>query len=206
MKKVVMSMFVVILIITLIGCESLSKRTDMYIEAAQLSKQEKDILELLGTNNEQLIYDFKLDNDVKSLQINTYELINGTWKISSGSDHAFSDNKGRFVLKFENLAKGLRVAFQGEYKNGASEYSSETEEDFTGMSRATATLNNLTEITYEQEIPLAVQILTAQNIVSAYNVEAFFTPEKYEKNGYEHVYAITIRFSQKTLGELDRGD
>lgn len=31
----------------------------------------------------------------------------------------------------------------------------------------------------------------------------FNHPEEYQKLGYEHVYAVTVMFSQKTLNELD---
>lgn len=37
----------------------------------------------------------------------------------------------------------------------------------------------------------------------SYHVDYFNCPEEYEKLGYEGVFAITIRFSQKTVGELD---
>lgn len=49
-----------------------------------------------------------------------------------------------------------------------------------------------------------MQILTSQNVVSSYALEHFYKPEVYEKHNYEYVYAITIMFSEKSLGELDR--
>lgn len=57
--------------------------------------------------------------------------------------------------------------------------------------------------THEEEIPLAVQIITSNNQIMSYQVDYFHSPEEYEKLGYEGVFAITIRFSQKTVGELD---
>ena len=60
-----------------------------------------------------------------------------------------------------------------------------------------------TEFVYEEEIPLAVQIITSKNEVVSYQVDYFNSPEEYEKYGYEGVFAITVRFSQKTVGELD---
>lgn len=41
--------------------------------------------------------------------------------------------------------------------------------------------------------------MTAKDEVTSYNVEYFEHPEKYEKYGYEHVYAITVRFSRSPL-------
>lgn len=204
MKRIVISIIAVVIALSLVACGNTAKKPAIYIEKARLSEQEESIAKLLGANSEQLIYDFKLDNSVKSVQVNTYELINGAWKlVTGGGGKAFSDDKGRLALDFENLAEGLRVALQSEHSSGSTQYSTQPTGEFKGMARATSILNDLTEITYEQEIPLAIQILTAQNSVSSYNVEYFFTPDKYEKHGYEHIYAITIRFSQKTVGELD---
>ena len=59
------------------------------------------------------------------------------------------------------------------------------------------------QLTEEEEIPLAVQIITSKNEVVSYQVDYFHSPEEYEKLGYEGVFAITIRFSQKTVAELD---
>ena len=204
MKRILVSIVAVVMTLTLIACGNTVKKPAMYIEKAQLSVQEENIAKLLGANSEHLIYDFKLDDNVKSVQINTYELINGAWKmVSGGGGQAFSDYKGRLALGFENLAEGLRVALQSEHSSGSTQFSTEPTEDFAGMARATSILNDQTEITYEQEIPLVIQISTSQNSVSSYDVKYFFTPEEYEKHGYEHIYAITIRFSQKTVGELD---
>lgn len=187
------------------ACQSTSRLPDMYIEKAQLTKEEAKIADLLGADSGQLIYDFTLDETVQSVQVNMYELIDGKWVMNSGGGgQAFSDKEGRLALGFENLAEGLRIALQSEHGSGAAAYSTEGEEQTVAMSRTTSSLSHLAEITYEQELPLAVQILTSQNRVNSYDVEYFFTPGEYEKYGYEHVYAITIRFSQKTVSELDR--
>lgn len=192
------------LMICLTSCGTRSDAPKMYIEKARLSEQEQNIATLLGADTEQLIYDFILDKNVKSLQINTYELIDGTWNLmAGGGGESFSDKQGRVALDFKNLAEGLRIALQSENTGGATTFSINQEEDVINLSRATSSLNELTEIIYEQEIPLVIQILTSQNGIATYNVESFFEPERYEKYNYEHVYAITIRFSQKDVGELD---
>ena len=48
-----------------------------------------------------------------------------------------------------------------------------------------------------------VEDLPSKNEVVSYQVDYFNSPEEYEKFGYEGVFAITIRFSQKTVAELD---
>ena len=154
MKRIVISIIAVVMTLSLAACGNTVKKPGIYIEKARLSEQEESIAKLLGDNSEQLIYDFKLDNSVKSVQVNTYELINGAWKlVSGGGGKAFSDDKGRLALDFVNLAEGLRVALQSEHSSGSTKYSTEPTEEFKGMARATSILNDLTEITYEQEIP-----------------------------------------------------
>lgn len=204
MKRFVIIIVNIAMALSLVACVNTTQKPTIYIEKAQLTEQEESIAELLGANSEQLIFDFKLDNNVKSIQVNTYELVNGEWNlISGGGGRAFADNKGRLALDFENLAEELRIALQSEHSSGSTQYSTEPIEDFTGMTQAASFLNDIAEIVYEQEIPLVIQILTTQNSVSTYNVESFYTPDKYEKHGYEHVYAITIKFSQKTVSELN---
>ncbi len=202
MKRILSLLLCVVLIFSLSACaEDNSKQ--MYIEAAQLTEEEQNIAELLGLNQEHLIYDFSLDDTVKSMRINTYELIDGEWNIiSGGGGEAFEELDGRLALEFENIGDGLRVAVQSEHNGGSTSYFNEIKNDITGMGLTTSVLTSQKEITYEEEIPLAIQIITSKNEVHSYVVDYFFQPEEYEKYDYEYVYAITVLFSQKTVGEL----
>lgn len=176
---------------------------EMYIEAAQLTEEEKDIAGLLGLNQGHRIYDFQVDDTVRSMQVNTYELVDGKWnRMMGGGGQSFVDQEGRIALGFENIADGLRVAVQSEHSSGATSHSAEMGNDIAGMGRATSALAEKEEIVYDREIPLVIQIITSKDEVSAYSVDHFFQPEEYEKYGYEHVYAITVLFSQKTVEEL----
>lgn len=175
------------------------KQPGMYIEAAQLSQEEKKLADLLGANTGQEIFDFSLDDSVRSMRISAYELIDGKWTMTDGSGMQFEDTKGRIALEFDKIAEGLRVAVQEENSGGASAYRTEPDTEFSGMSCATSTLSDRTEVVYEEEIPLVVQILTTKNEITSYDVEYFGHPEEYEKFGYEHVYAITVRFSQSPV-------
>lgn len=187
---------------------SLSACTDndldqMYIEKAELTEEEKNIADLLGLNQEYRLYDFYLDDTVKSMRINTYELIDGEWHIvAGGGGEAFEDSDGRLALGFDNLADGLRIAVQSEHNNGSTSYFKESKTDMAGMSYTTSTLSDKKEILYDQEIPLVIQIITSKNEVHSYVVDYFFQPEEYEKYDYEYVYAVTVLFSQKSVSEL----
>ena len=108
------------------------------------------------------------------------------------------------ALSFERLDEGIRIAIQSEHTGGSTKYDSERNEDLNEIgSYTTSILSEKTEFVYEEEIPLAVQIITSKNEVVSYQVDYFHSPEEYEKLGYEGVFAITVRFSQKTVAELD---
>ena len=202
MKKWIVTVLMMVGMISMVGCSDTPKTDEkMYIEPAQLTEEEEKIARLLGLNTEQRIFDFELDETVKS----TYRLIDGEWKLETGGgDQAFSDPDGRIALAFDRLDEGIRITMQSDHTGGSTEYKSERNEDLDEIgSFATSVLSEKTEVYYEEEIPLAVQVITSNNQIMSYQVDYFHSPEEYEKLGYEGVFAITIRFSQKTVGELD---
>lgn len=206
MKKLIIIVLAIVGMISMVGCSDTEKTIDkMYIEPSQLTEEEEKIAALLGLNTQQQIYDFVLDETVQSIQVNTYRLIDGEWKLETGGGgQAFSDATGRIALSFERLDEGIRIAIQSEHSGGSTEYDSERNEDLNEIGGyATSILSEKTEFAYEEEIPLVVQIITSKNEVVSYQVDYFNSPEEYEKFEYEGVFAITVRFSQKTVGELD---
>ena len=206
MKKLIVIVLMIVGMISIVGCSATPKSAEkMYIEPAQLTEEEEKIAELLGLNTKQRIFDFVLDESVQSIQVNTYRLIEGVWTLETGGGgQAFTDTEGRIALGFERLDEGIRIAIQSEHTGGSTEYNSERNEDLMEIGGfATSVLSEKTEFDYEEEIPLAVQVITSNNQVVSYQVDYFNSPEEYEKLGYEGVFAITIRFSQKTVGELD---
>jgi len=206
MRRVIVIILAMIVMMSMAGCsDKLKSAEKMYIEPAQLTEEEEKIAALLGLNTKQRIFDFVLDESVQSIQVNTYRLIDGEWKLETGGGgQAFSDMDGRIALDFERLDEGIRIAIQSEHTGGSTEYESERNEDLNEIgSFATSVLSEKTDVVYEEEIPLAVQVITSSNQVMSYQVDYFNSPEEYEKLGYEGVFAITIRFSQKTVAELD---
>ena len=206
MKRLITLFLLITAMICMAGCSDTPETANkMYIEPAQLTEQEEQIAALLGLNTKQRIFDFVLDETVQSIQVNTYRLIDGEWKLETGGGgQAFSDAKGRIALGFERLDEGIRIAIQSEHTGGSTEYKSERNEDLEEIGGyATSILSEKTEFEYEEEIPLAVQVITSGNNVVSYQVDYFEQPKEYEKLGYEGVFAITIRFSQKTVAELD---
>lgn len=202
MRKSLFIIITLLLVVALCGCTNEKEnQTKMYIDVTKLTEEEKNIADLLGADTKQHIFDFYLDDTVQSMYINTYELVDGEWKsMNSNSSRVFEDNKGRLAIDFEKGLEDLRIAVQSEHSNDSFSNTSDIENDsYDGMGETTSILSNQTEIVYEKEIPLAIQIVTSKNEISSYIVEYFEYPEEYEKHDYEHVYAITVMFSQKPL-------
>lgn len=202
MKKIQYVLSVMLLAMGLCACSGKlgANEAKMYIEPAQLTEEERQLAELLGANTGQRIYDFELDDTVQSLQINSYRLIDGNWELEmGGGGQIFSDKHGRIAFDFDRLSDGLRVALQSEHHGGSTSYEREEDEMFTDMGYATSVLSTKTEIAYEEEIPLVLQIVTAKDKVISYSAEYFEHPEELEKLDYEGVYALTVLFSQSSV-------
>ncbi|MCM1119171.1 MAG: hypothetical protein NC543_07395 [bacterium] len=202
MRKILYALSVLLLFMGLCACsgESGAGGAKLYIEPAQLTEEEQQLAELLGANTGQRIFDFALDDTVQSIQINSYRLIDGNWELEmGGGGQIFSDKHGRIALDFDRLSEGLRVALQSERHGGSTSYEREVDDAFTDMGYATSVLSARTEITYEKEIPLVLQIVTAKDRVISYSADYFDHPEELEKLDYEGVYALTVRFSQSSV-------
>lgn len=199
MKKV----FALLALLALLAGCSAEAAPAMYMEPAQLSEEEEAVAKLLGADTDQHLFDVVLDGTAKTVSVNIYELVDGAWEPRSGgggmslTDLTESVKQGRMAFGFQDLRGECRQALSFGKNLTVVKYGPDEDEDRT-LGRGTAFLSNRTEIVYGQEIPLAVQIHTNGSMVS-YGAEYFFQPEKYEKLGYEHVYALTVMFSQEPL-------
>jgi len=176
----------------------------MYIQPAELTEEEEAVAKLLGADTSQHLYDIVLDGTARKMSVQIYELADGKWEaVSGGGGMALEEDntKGRVAFGFENLRKDFRKAVQfGKDCFAATWRAPEEEAEEPGdMGTTTSYLSNRTEIVYEKEIPIAIQIVTSKNEVSSYDPEYFFRPEAYEELGYEHIYALTVLFSQEPL-------
>lgn len=200
MKKILACLFFTIFLCTISACGPMFQTPLMYIEPAVLTSDEERFAELLGAKKN-IIFDFQLDDRIQAIGVNTYVLTDGQWQlISGGGGQQFTDPKGRIALDFAYIEEGLRIAVQSEHSSSATSYRTEASEAFSG-SCTTSTLQERTAIAYEEELPLALQIMTADNTVHAYKVSSFFTPEQYADQPNARIYAITISFSQKAVRE-----
>ncbi len=189
----------VLLALSLCACSSTS--SSMNIAPAELNDDEKQILQLIGEDKKDRVYDFSLDENVKQAVFQLYELVGDEWQLLSSDAMDFQATNGRFALEFDILGEDLRIALQDQ--NGVQSSSSTPSDEFanTSMSKTLSTLGQAQEIVYYQEIQLAIQILTNKNNIHSYIVDKFFQPQLYAEYDYEYVYALTVTFSTKPLGE-----
>lgn len=179
------------------------KETDgaMTIQPAQLSEEEQNLADLLALGMEAYhIFEFRAE-DAKYLELNVYELEDGAWRhVPGGGGIGLLEGNGRIALTFGKMTEGVRLAVQAKEANYSTSVQIEPGDDVSGMTFATSALSGSTAIELDQEIPLVVQIVTAQNEIRSYDVDYFGMPREYAKHGYEHVYAITATFSAQELG------
>lgn len=203
MKKTISMLLIVILTLTLGGCSTEQDSTN-YIEKAKLTEEEEKIANLITDISNTEIFDFKIDGKVKTIEINLSELIDGSWELISGDRGQFKDKSGRVALSFGSDGEGYRVATQSKNISG---YSSSNNEYIKELNRAdimksSNVLDKKEEIIYEKEFPLVIQVLSKKDSLSALGLDSYFTPEVYKDDEYEHIYAISIMFSEKTIDEL----
>ncbi len=207
-KKLLMVLTMTVITMGISSCQTVEKPNSeqMYIEPAKLTEQEQNILNLLGTDNkDNLIADFKLDDNVKSMVVSQYRLEDGKWDPESKSSSMFTDNEGRFAISFERLSEGMRFALQSEKQKGSSTSHFTADDQMTDEQIAlskigvgTTKLSNKTKIEYEKEIPLVLQVITSKNEIHLV-LDSFDNPENYADKNYEAVYMITVKFSQQEI-------
>lgn len=199
MRKIISILLILILTGSLSACsnkENNKQENNLKIEAASLTEEESNILKLFGADIDSKIFDYIVDENTKSVRIKQYILDeNLEWKEQGSSSSQIKDLKGRIAISI-NEELGLRIAFQD--KNGVTSWSSDSEKwgDTINKARATSWANN-SDIVYEQEIPLVIQIITQSNEITTYGVDSFFDTERLK--GHDSVIAVTITFSQTEL-------
>lgn len=180
------------------------------IAPAQLTAEEEALATLLDVEMDSYrIFDFvsgsgreKEGEGVQSVQLTLYELSEGEWAVKAQSRRAFSDAKGRIALSFGKITDGVNMSVQSENVMENMTLDKITQSGTASMSYTTSVLTESADMELDKETPLAIQIVTSKNDIQSYGVQYFEMPREYAKHGYEHVYAITVMFSEKTVYEL----
>lgn len=202
-----------VLALGLFGCNAAGKmgKTSLSIQPAQLTAEEEALAKLLDVSMDSYrIFDFeagsgkeKEGEGVQSVQLTLYELADGEWAAKAQVQRAFSGAKGRVALSFGKIAEGVNLSIQSEGFFESMTLDKLTDSGTASMSYTTSILTESASMELDQETPLAIQIVTSKNDIQSYGVQYFDMPREYAKHGYEHVYAVTVMFSGKTVYELE---
>lgn len=188
--------YICLMLILLTGCTTAAQTTSaLSVRPAALTEEEQAIYQLVSSQNT-LLFDFTADETIQSFRISAYELgTDGSWVNISESREAYDELTGRLALRFHVIPNGMRIAVQGK---GATENAASETIDTSDMSISSMPLSTQAALTYEQEIPLVVQVVSSK-AVKDLSLDYFATPEKYLAAGHEHVYYITLTLSQQAL-------
>ena len=191
MKKLLL-VITLSLLLLLAGCSQGDE--EMTIFPAGFTAKERDLMWLLGKENDQHIFDFLPGKDVKTMDITVWKLNGKEWEELHKSSRQFVDERGRIAFEFDNIGEYISIALQSETNSGR--VTNTGKEVAMRVSATTSCLNKTEKIVYGKEIPLIVQVVTTKNMVTAHGVESFENPEVYLTDNYEYVYAVTVKFDK----------
>ena len=192
MKKLLCAALAALLAALLCACASSAPEATLVIKQAELTQEEQEIKSLLGCGSS-AIYDFALDDSVKTVRVERYQLgADGAWEAIGGGSFAAS-GEGRIALTMDPGRDVFRVAIQNE--NGTSSIrNTYPEGSRTGQNVATSLQEGEVKFGAGPEVPLVVQVITDEREVVSYSTEYFFRPEEYAQRGSENVFAVTVTF------------
>lgn len=188
MKRALLLMLMLVALL-LTGCAQ--QKPAMYMEPSEVHPQRNESF--------QQSYDFRMDSSLKSVVMETWELKDGQWTDLGGGRIGASLQEGQFSLSFDLLPKAVTYSVSG------ASYTYTVNKDFTVDATPadnrlyTTMLTQLQEITYETPIPMAIQMVTTKQDPQFIGVDFFHQPEKLASEGHDHVYAVTLTFSQTSM-------
>lgn len=173
----------------------------MQVAPSALEEGEKNLLSLVGAGQSAVLFDYRVDESVKSVRVERYELEGDAWRAFGGGSFAVSGEEGRIALTLDPRADRLRFAVQSGSGTSAIENQyADLAADVSGMAIASSRLSSPADIEIGEEIPLALQVISDSDEIVSYDVSEFFQPESYAQYDYDHVYAVTVTFLGDELG------
>jgi hypothetical protein len=207
MKKFISVLLCIFITLSIIGCTSQNVLEDSYenkIYLAELTEDQKNIINLIGIESDINIYKYEIQDTYKSISIwiETYE--NGELISSgSGTDSQIDLKEGKIAVLVDKASNyKWRVSLQDA--GGLSSYSFETKNDFETNNKFSVSSGGLSqpvEITPEKEIVLDKFLFEDGNGISVYNNQYYVKNPKVLKQ-YDYVYLLKCKFSKKTIDEI----
>lgn len=208
MKKIIIILLNVLIMLSLIGCTSQDASKDFNgnkIYLAELTEDEKNIIELLGVESEIDIYQYDIDDIYNSISIwiETYDkgiLISNDKRINSQID----STDGKIAVSVDK-ASNYKWRISHQAASGLSSCSFETNNNFETnkeFSIGSGSLSGPVEIKPDHEIVLKAILFDDGNDMSIYVSEHYVENPEVLKE-YDYAYLIKCQFSKKTIGEIN---
>ena len=190
MKKSISLLLIITVLLTLVACDKSNKK--MTISATTLSEKEESIIKLLSVPNDSKVFDYTLDETVKSMTITCHTLNEDMkWEDQGAILGDIETSSGRIGITIDN---GLQISIESG-SNGISTIKPELTELLNlpmNYTHATPWLSE-SSIEPDKEIPLLIKVYTDSNSIVSYDTASYFKPKHLKGN--DLVIAVTVCFS-----------
>ena len=164
--------------------EAYDNKVKKYMERAELTDVEKDILRLVGIKGETKIYNFYADENLDSIDVNFYVFENGQWSIQSESRNINFDNVFTVTVQTESDGESSAV-YVPKYDK--------TDEKSIYISNTP----HADSINYGDETVLQI-VAIGDNDRELPIIERNNFYETEPLGEYDDTVAVTVRFNEKT--------
>ncbi|MBS6006178.1 MAG: hypothetical protein KIB43_04400 [Clostridium baratii] len=193
MKKFISITFIIMIFPVLIGCSKVSQTKDMQIQSLETTKEESDVLNLLCSNLDYKIYEYKINDKIKTVTIKYYKLNSeGKW---DNLNNLIDNNPSSGKLSISKSRVNEQMEFSIQKEDGVTETTAPEITSNKKFTSTSITWNESSNIELEKEIPLMVEVRTNSDTIERIDINNFNEPEKVKN--YENVFAITVTFSEK---------
>lgn len=193
MKKSISLLLIITVLLTLVACDKGNKM--MTISATTLTKNEESIIKLLNVPNDSKVFDYVLDNTVKSMTITCHTLNDDLKWVDQGTmSNDIKASSGRIGITIDDE---LQISIESG-STGISTIKPELNELLNQTINYMHSTSWLSESSIEpdKEIPLLLKVYTDSNSIVGYDTASYFKPEHLKDN--DLVIAVTVCFSTDT--------
>lgn len=168
----------------------------MFLQS-NLTEDEEKIIKLLQLDKKAMAFDYKIDDQVKSVVFKMYEFDNEQgWVPSTGGGTLIPKSEsGRIGMTLEKSPDKVTFSLQDDEGTSSITAHSPVTIERQSTTEITAYLAEEKEIKYDVEIPMAIQAFTKGYFNGDLEVEDFNSPTQFKDDIFKHVYVATVTFS-----------
>ena len=202
MKKLLFSLLSILMLVSLLsGCTPQQEKVGSYLEKAELTEEEINILKLAEAQ-EPLLFDFTV-NTGKSFTIQTFELQDGQWVASQGYSSSINQDNlpidGRIAIR-QDEKTGALLLIAVQSKTGFTHSAPMPDESIPEYSaHSTTSLSSRTEIQINKPIAFHAYYGYSDSQTSHTTYFPDYALEHPEEIDSDYAQIVAITFSDKPL-------